>query len=114
VPNESNITLTVDATLLREIQELAAAEGTSVSALVAARLEQIVREPKTYDRARKRALARLRERLDLRWTRPRSRDQLHKRCEDFVDTNVKQFPLESVRRAIRWPRRTGTNLSNLC
>jgi len=42
-------------------------------------LEQIVRERKTYERARKRALARLREGLDLRWTPPRSRDELHER-----------------------------------
>src|ERR1700690_4161751 len=62
---KANITLKLDATLIREIQELAAAEGTSVSALLTARLEQIVRERKTYERAQKRALARLGERLDL-------------------------------------------------
>jgi hypothetical protein len=76
---KSNITLKLDSALLREIRILAAEEGTSISALLAARLEQIVRERKTYDRARKRALARLREGLDLRWTRPRSRDELHER-----------------------------------
>jgi hypothetical protein len=47
--------------------------------LLAARLEQIVRERKTYERARKRALARLREGFDLQWTPPRSRDELHER-----------------------------------
>jgi Ribbon-helix-helix protein, copG family len=76
---KANITLKLDATLIREIQELAAAEGTSVSALLTARLDQIVRERRTYERARKRALARLRERLDLQWTPPRSRDDLHER-----------------------------------
>jgi len=76
---KSNITLKLDATLLREARVLAAEEGTSISALLAARLEQIVRERKTYDRARKRALARLREGLDLQWTPPRSRDELHER-----------------------------------
>jgi hypothetical protein len=74
-----NITLKLDAALLREIRVLAAEEGTSISALLAARLEQIVRERKTYERARKRALARLREGLDLQWTPPRSRDELHER-----------------------------------
>ncbi len=54
-------------------------EGTSVSALLAARLGQIVTERKTYRRARRRALARLREGLDLRWTPDRSRDELHER-----------------------------------
>ena len=76
---KTNITLKLDAALLREIRVLAAEEGTSISALLAARLEQIVRERKTYDRARRRALARLREGLDLQWTPPRSRDELHER-----------------------------------
>jgi hypothetical protein len=34
---------------------------------------------KAYRRARKSALARLREGMDLRWTPPRSRDELHER-----------------------------------
>ena len=76
---KTNITLKLDATLLREIRVLAAEEGTSISALLAARLEQIGRERKTYERARKRALDRLREGLDLHWTPPRSRDELHER-----------------------------------
>ena len=76
---KANITLKLDAALLREIRVLAAEEGTSISALLAARLEQIVWERKTYERARKRALARLREGLDLQWKPPRSRDELHER-----------------------------------
>ena len=76
---KANITLKLDTALLREIRVLAAEEGTSISALLAARLEQIVRERKTYERARKRALARLREGLDLQWTPPRSREELHER-----------------------------------
>jgi hypothetical protein len=76
---KANITLKLDATLIREIQEPAAAEGTSVSALLTARLEQIVCERKTYERTRKRALARLREGFDLQWAPARSRDQLHDR-----------------------------------
>lgn len=76
---KTNLTLKLDATLLREIRILAAEEGTSISAMLAARLEQIVRERKTYDRSRKRALARLRRGLDMQWTRPRSRGELHER-----------------------------------
>ena len=34
---------------------------------------------KAYRRGRKRALARLREGMDLQWTPPRSRDELHDR-----------------------------------
>ena len=76
---KSNITLKLDTALLREIRVLAAEEGTSISALLAARLEQIVRERKTYERARKRALARLRQGFDLHWMPPRSRDEMHER-----------------------------------
>jgi hypothetical protein len=76
---KANITLKLDAELLREARILAAEEDTSISALLAARLEEIVRQRQTYNRARKRALARLREGLDLQWTRPKSRDELHER-----------------------------------
>jgi hypothetical protein len=76
---KANITLKLDVDLLREVKIMAAEEDTSISALVAARLEQIVRERKTYDRARKRALARLREGMDLNWTPPSSRDELYER-----------------------------------
>ena len=76
---KSNITLKLETGLIREARILAAEEGTSISALLAARLEQIVNERKSYVRARKRALARLREGLDLHWTPPISRDELHER-----------------------------------
>jgi hypothetical protein len=76
---KTNITLKLDSVLLREAKILAAEEGTSLSAMVAAQLEQIVRQRKTYERARRRALARLREGMDLNWTPPRSRDELHER-----------------------------------
>jgi hypothetical protein len=76
---KTNITLKLDASLLREVRILAAEEDTSISALLAARLEEIVRQRKTYSRARKRALSRLREGLDIQWTPPRSRNELHER-----------------------------------
>lgn len=76
---KANITLKLDANLLREARILAAEEGTSISAMLAERIEQIVRERKAYDRARRRALARLREGFVLNWTPPRSRDELHER-----------------------------------
>jgi hypothetical protein len=76
---KTNITLKLDTDLLREARVLAAEEGRSVSALLTERLETIVRERKAFDRARRRALARLRDGLDLRWTPPRSRDELHER-----------------------------------
>jgi hypothetical protein len=76
---KTNITLKLDAALLREVKILAAEQGTSISALLTDRLEQIVRERNDYDQARRRALARLREGLNLNWTPPRSRDELHER-----------------------------------
>jgi hypothetical protein len=76
---KANITLKIEADLLREARILAAEEGTSISALLAARLEQAVRERKGYAQARRRAMARLRRGFDLRWTPPRSRDELHER-----------------------------------
>jgi hypothetical protein len=58
---------------------LAAEEDNSISAMLAARLEQIIRERKTYHRARRRALARLREGIYLRWTPPVAREQIRER-----------------------------------
>lgn len=79
LPVKTNITLKLDSDLLREAKVLAAETGTSVSALLAERLEQVVRERKGYERARKSAIARLRAGIDLQWRRPASRDELHER-----------------------------------
>jgi hypothetical protein len=76
---KANVTLKIDANLLREARILAAEDGTSISAMLATRLEQIVRERKHYQQARRRAVARLRKSTDLHWTPPRSRDELHER-----------------------------------
>jgi hypothetical protein len=76
---KSNITLKIEAELLREARVLAAEQGTSISALLATRLEQAVRERTGYHQARRRALARLRKGFNLHWTPPRSRDELHER-----------------------------------
>ena len=77
--SKANVTLTIDADLLREARILAAEEGTSVSGLLRDRLEELVRRHKAYDEARRRALARLRKGYDLQFTPPRSRDELHER-----------------------------------
>ncbi len=76
---KTNVTVKLDVALLREIRTLAAEEGRSVSAMLAAHLEQIVRERRSYAGARRRALARLREGMKLGWTPPRSRDELYER-----------------------------------
>ncbi len=74
-----NVTLKLDTDLLREARIIAAEDGRSMSALLTERLEAAVRERKAYARARRRALARLREGFDLRWTPAKSRDELHER-----------------------------------
>jgi hypothetical protein len=76
---KTNVTLKLDSELLREARVLAAEEGRSISALLTARLESLIRERKAFDKARRRALARLREGLDLQWTPPTSRHELHER-----------------------------------
>lgn len=76
---KTNITLKLDSHVLREIRILAAEEGSSISGLLSAKLEEIVRERKGYARAQKRALSRLRKGADLGWTKPASRDELHER-----------------------------------
>src|SRR5260370_7312361 len=53
---KTNITLKLDAEVLREARILAAEEGSSISGLLAAKLEELVQERKGYDRARNRAL----------------------------------------------------------
>ena len=56
---KTNVTLKIDAGLLREARVFAAKQGSSISALLAAQLGKAVHERKRYDQARRRALARL-------------------------------------------------------
>jgi hypothetical protein len=76
---KTNITLKIEADLLREARVLAAEQGTSISALLTSRLEQSVRERRGYEQARRRAVARLRRGFDLQWEPPASREELHER-----------------------------------
>jgi hypothetical protein len=76
---KTNVTLKLDTDLLREARILAAEEGRSMSALLTERLDAMVRERRAFDKARRRSLARLRLGLDLRWTPPKLRDELHER-----------------------------------
>ncbi len=73
-----NITLKLDADLLKEARILAAEEGTSVSAMLAARLEETVLDRRGYQQAKRRALARLKRGFNLGW-KPGSRNELHER-----------------------------------
>jgi len=62
-----------------ERSAVAAEDDTSVSAMLATHLEQIVRVRRAYSRARNRAPARLREGINLGLTPPRPRDELRER-----------------------------------
>ena len=75
---KTNITLKIDVSLVRQAKILAAQEGTSISAMLSERLERMIRERRSYDKAKNRALARLREGLDLNWI-PGIRGDLHDR-----------------------------------
>ncbi|MFP5228514.1 MAG: DUF6364 family protein [Acidobacteriota bacterium] len=76
---KTNVTLKIEADLLKEARVLAAEKGTSVSAMLAAQLEEAVLDRRGYQQAKKRALARLKRGFDLGWNPPRSRDELHER-----------------------------------
>lgn len=76
---KNNITLRVDADLIREAKVVAARRGTSVSAMLAKQLEELVREEKAYDAARRRAVRRLEKGWDLSWTPVKDRRELHER-----------------------------------
>ena len=76
---KTNITLKLDASLLREARILAAEQGSSVSALLAAQLEKLVRDRKDYAKAKRRALALMRKGFDWGYKPPASRDELHER-----------------------------------
>jgi hypothetical protein len=76
---KTNVTLKIEADLLQEARVLAAEDGSSISALLATRLEEAVRERKGYNQARRSAVARLRSGFDLQWTPSRSRGELHER-----------------------------------
>ena len=74
-----NITLKLDSDLLRKARILAAEEDSSISALLAGQLEKAVAERAGYARAKRQALASIAKSLDLGFTPPRSRDELHQR-----------------------------------
>jgi hypothetical protein len=76
---KANITLKLDAELIREAKVLAARAGSSVSALLSQKLEELVRKRKEYENAKLSALAQLRNGFDLHWTPPGSRDELYER-----------------------------------
>jgi len=76
---KTNVTLKIDAELLREAGIMAAARGSSISGFLAESLERELTRSKEYEHARINAQARLRSGMKLGWTPPASRDQLYER-----------------------------------
>lgn len=76
---QANITLKLDAELIREARVIAAREGTSVSQLMSDLLEERIRRDRVYEKARRRAVSRMRQGHDLQWSPPASRDELYER-----------------------------------
>lgn len=76
-----NITLSLPEEMLREVKVVAARRGTSISALLAGALSELVERESGYAAAKERSLATLGRRRDLgtggeiRW----GRDELHER-----------------------------------
>ena len=79
MPKKTNVTLKLDAELIRAVKVLAAEKGMSISAVMTEKLEEFVKEKDEYERAMKRALARMKKGWDLGWQKPKSRDELHER-----------------------------------
>jgi predicted transcriptional regulator len=73
-----NLTIKLDKALLRQARILAAEQDTSISALVASKLEEAVRQRNDYNQAKQRALAALEKGFDLGGSVP-TREEIHER-----------------------------------
>jgi predicted transcriptional regulator len=73
-----NITLKLDKDLVRRVRVLAAEKGTSVSALLAAKLEEEVSRRAEYEEAKKHALAAMAKGWDLGGRAP-TREEIYER-----------------------------------
>lgn len=74
-----DITLTIEEETLREVSELAAEDGMSVSALVRRVLESMVENRGNYAKAKESALRRLARGAPFGIGEPMSREDLHDR-----------------------------------
>jgi hypothetical protein len=76
---KQNITVAIEPALLKQARAIAARRGQSVSALLADELRRLVAEDRTYDTARRKALALMRTGLDLGGGRMEDRNEIHDR-----------------------------------
>ena len=76
---KQNITLAVDKQLLRLARALAAQRGTSISAMLAGELREIVERESAYELAKAKALAQLDSPFRLGGAKITPREALHER-----------------------------------
>lgn len=72
------LTTRLDARIVAELRGIAASRQVAL-ALLREDLSKMVAEHRSFERARRRALRRLRLGLDLEWIPPQLRDELHHR-----------------------------------
>lgn len=75
----ANVTIRIDADLVKDAKVLAARRHTSLSRLIAAHLRTLLRQDQAYAAAKQRALARLSQGYDLGWRKPANRSEAHDR-----------------------------------
>ncbi len=75
----TNVTIRIDEETAREAKVLAPRRGTSLSQLLANELRTMLKADLRFDKARRRALKRLRRGYDLEWNAPADRDELYVR-----------------------------------
>jgi predicted transcriptional regulator len=73
-----NITLKLDKDLVRKVRVLAAEKGTSVSALLASKLEEELSRRAAYEKAKESALKFMKKGINL-GGRPLTREEMHER-----------------------------------
>jgi len=76
---KTNVTLKLDAALLRELRVLAAEDNKSVTGLLTEQLESIIRERKGYNRAYRAWLEHMRNLPAFDYQTPMTRDEMHER-----------------------------------
>ncbi len=82
---KQNVTISLDAPLIRKAKILAAKRSTSISGMLAEQVEALVSEDDGYERASASAIARLKRGLHLGGERMISRDEVHERYEGRQD-----------------------------
>ncbi len=76
---KQNLTVRLERETILRAKRLAAERGTSISQLVAEKIEQAVEEESAYESAQRHALALLQKGFHLGGGRPASREEIHER-----------------------------------